>query len=126
MCQQELGGRLLREQIFFQELQAGDGIERILAYLDNNILIAIPTAERLETKVAVTVSEILENYPESFFNQNFRKRYKNTEAKQNTEVSRRCSVDVLKNFVRFTEKYLCRKTSVTGKHRSLFLNKVSG
>ena len=46
MCQQELGGRLLREQIFFQGLQAGDGIERILAYLDNNILIAIPTAER--------------------------------------------------------------------------------
>ena len=37
------GGGLLRGQ---KELQAGNGIERILAFLDNNILIAISTAKR--------------------------------------------------------------------------------
>ena len=30
---------MLRGQIFFEELQAGDGIEGILAVLDNNMLI---------------------------------------------------------------------------------------
>ena len=33
-------------QWFFEELQAGDVIEGILAFLDKNILIAIATAER--------------------------------------------------------------------------------
>ena len=33
-------------QIFFEELQAGDGIEESLVFLDNNMLIAIATAER--------------------------------------------------------------------------------
>ena len=40
------GGHLHRGQIFFQELEAGDGIEGILAFLDNNMLIAIATPER--------------------------------------------------------------------------------
>ena len=55
---------------------AGDSNEGILAFLDKNILLAIATAERLETKFATTVSEILENHSESLFHQNFRKRYK--------------------------------------------------
>ena len=46
ICQQWWGGHLLREQILFEELQAGDGIEGILAFLDNNILIAIARAKR--------------------------------------------------------------------------------
>ena len=33
-------------QIFFEELEAGDSIEGILAVLDNNMLIAIASAER--------------------------------------------------------------------------------
>ena len=33
-------------QIFFKELEAGDSIEGILAVLDNNMLIAIASAER--------------------------------------------------------------------------------
>ena len=44
-----VGGRLLREKFFqnvFEELQADDGIEGILASLDNLILIAVATAER--------------------------------------------------------------------------------
>ena len=35
-------------QIFFEEIQAGDGIEGILAFLGNNMLIAIATAERFK------------------------------------------------------------------------------
>ena len=44
-----MGGRLLWEKFFenvFEELQAGDGIEGILASLDNLILIAVATAKR--------------------------------------------------------------------------------
>ena len=37
------GRRLLRGQIFFEELLAFDGIEGILAFLDSNMLIAIAT-----------------------------------------------------------------------------------
>ena len=44
ICQREWGGRLLRGQVFFEEFQAVDGIEGILAFLDNNMLIAIATA----------------------------------------------------------------------------------
>ena len=36
----------MRGQIFFEEVEAGGGIEGILAFLYNNILIAIATAER--------------------------------------------------------------------------------
>ena len=39
-----VGGRLLRGQTFlnfFEELQAGHGMEGVLAFLDNNILIRI-------------------------------------------------------------------------------------
>ena len=42
-------GLLLRGKIFqnvFEELQAGDGIEGIFAFLDNNVLIVTATAER--------------------------------------------------------------------------------
>ena len=66
------GGRLLRGQIFFQELKAGDGI---LVFLDNNMLTKIATAQQF-IKFAANVSEILENHSGSFFNQSFRKRYK--------------------------------------------------
>ena len=48
ICQQWWGGHLLRGQTFqnvFEEFQASNGIEGILAFLDNNILIAIATAE---------------------------------------------------------------------------------
>ena len=45
ICEQQRGGRLLRGQIFFQELKAGDGIEGISAFFDNNMLKAIATAE---------------------------------------------------------------------------------
>ena len=42
-----IAGRLFTEgQIFFKELEAGDSIEGILAVLDNNMLIAIASAER--------------------------------------------------------------------------------
>ena len=51
----------------FEELQAGDGIEGILTFLDNNILMTIATTERFRDEFAATVSEILENYSESFF-----------------------------------------------------------
>ena len=40
------GGGLLRGHIFFDELQAGDGIEGILAFLDNNMLKVISTTKR--------------------------------------------------------------------------------
>ena len=35
-------------QIFFEDIQAGDGIEGILAFLGNNMLIAIASAERFK------------------------------------------------------------------------------
>ena len=105
----------MRGQIFFEDLQAGDGIEGILAFLDNNILTAIETAEKFrETKFAATVYEILENHSESLFNQNFRKKYKKHRGSR-PEVF--CKVDVLKSFVRCSGKHLCQ---------SLFFNKVAG
>ena len=57
------GGRLLRGQIFFQDLKAGDGI---LVFLDSNMLIKIATAQQF-IKFVATVSEILENHSGSFF-----------------------------------------------------------
>ena len=46
ICQQKWGGPLLRGQIFFEELLPGNGIEGILAFLDNNMLRAIATAKQ--------------------------------------------------------------------------------
>ena len=63
-------GRLMRGQTFqnvFEDHQAGDGIEGILTFLDNNGMIAIATAKHLGIEFAAKVFEILENCPESFF-----------------------------------------------------------
>ena len=47
--------------------RAGDGVEGILTFLDDNTMIAIATAKNLKLSLQL-VSEILENHPESFFN----------------------------------------------------------
>ena len=65
ICQQLPSGRLLRGQIFFEELQAGDGIKIILAFLKNSMLRAyfISTAERFKDLVC---SYCFQNTEESF------------------------------------------------------------
>ena len=77
------GSHLLRRQIFqnvFEELQAGDGIEIILAFLENNILMAIATAERFRYWIYSCCSG---NTGESFrklFKPNLQEKIQNTEA----------------------------------------------
>ena len=66
----------------------------------------------LETMLVATVSEVLENHPESFFNQISEKDLKHKGSR--LKVYRK--VNVLKNFVRFTGKQLCQ---------TLFFNKVA-
>ena len=60
----------MRGQTFqnvFEYHQAGDGIEEILTFSDNNGMIVIATAKHLGIAFAATAFEILENRPESFF-----------------------------------------------------------
>ena len=66
----------------------------------------------LETMLATTVSEVLENHSESFFNQISEKDLKHWGSRPKVY----CKVNVLKNFVRFIGKQL---------RRSLFFNKVA-
>ena len=70
-------------QIFknvFIDHQTGDSIERIVTFLDKNV-------KDLQTVLAVTIFEILDNRSESFFQPKLQKKVQNTEA-----VARRCSV----------------------------------
>ena len=76
----------------FKELQAGDSIEELLAFSDNNILIALRQPNDLDTKFAATASEILENHSENFFKQ-IAEKY----TKHRGNCSEFCKVDIFKN-----------------------------
>ena len=95
LCQHQRGGRLLRGQIFFQELQAGDGIE---GYADSNCVSR--TIQRLNLQLLfLKYWRIIEK---AFLIKSSEKDTRHRSSRP--EVL--WKVNILKKFVGFTGKYV--------------------